>query len=232
MSKPSVSVFFPCYNDEKTIGPLVRGANKILDKAGAKYEVIVIDDGSTDNSRGELSKLSREIKNLRLIFHRQNMGYGGALKSGFKSSKYDLIFYTDGDGQYDIGELELLIPLMTDDIDVVNGIKMFRNDPWYRVVIGNIYNFFVRNAFGIDINDTDCDFRLIRNSSVKKINLNCNSGAICVELVKKLQDSGAEFRQVSVHHYSREYGSSQFFNWWRILNTGIELIRLRLELWR
>ena len=92
MSKPSVSVFFPCYNDEKTIGPLVRGANKILDKTGAKYEVIVIDDGSTDNSRGELSKLRREIKNLRLIFHRQNMGYGGALKSGFKSSKHDLIF--------------------------------------------------------------------------------------------------------------------------------------------
>ena len=228
----SVSVFFPCFNDEKTIGPLVRGAKKVLEKTTVKYEIIVVDDGSTDNSRGELSKLSKEIQNLRLIFHRQNKGYGGALKSGFKAAKCDLVFYTDGDGQYDVGELELLLPLMTDDIDVVNGIKMFRNDPWYRVVIGNIYNFFVRNDFGIDINDTDCDFRLMRNSSLKKINLNCNSGAICVELVKKLQDSGAEFRQVSVHHYSREYGSSQFFNWRRILNTGIELIRLRLELWK
>lgn len=230
-SLPSVSVFFPCFNDEKTIGPLIRGAKKILDKTAEKFEIIVIDDGSTDNSRGVLSELSKEIKNLRLIFHRQNKGYGGALRSGFKASKFDLVFYTDSDGQYDIQELELLLPLMTDDIDVVNGIKMFRNDPWYRVVIGNVYNFFVRNLFGIDINDTDCDFRLIRNSSLNKINLNCNSGAICVELVKKLQDSGAEFRQVSVHHYSREYGSSQFFNWRRILNTGIELIRLRLELW-
>ena len=227
----SISVFFPCFNDEKTIGPLVRGVKKILDKMAGKYEIIVIDDGSTDNSRGELAKLSKEVQNLRLIFHRQNKGYGGALKSGFKAAKYDFVFYTDGDGQYDIGELELLLPLMTNDIGVVNGIKMFRNDPWYRIVIGNIYNFFVRNAFGIDINDTDCDFRLIRNSSLKKISLNCNSGAICVELVKKLQDSGAEFRQVSVHHYSREYGNSQFFNWRRILNTGIELIRLRLELW-
>jgi len=164
--KPSISVFFPCFNDEKTIGPLIRGAKKILDKTAEKFEIIVIDDGSTDNSRGELSKLSKEIKNLRLIFHRQNKGYGGALKSGFKAAKYDLVFYTDGDGQYDIGELELLLPLMTNDIGVVNGIKMFRNDPWYRIVIGNIYNFFVRNAFGIDINDTDCDFRLIRNSSI------------------------------------------------------------------
>lgn len=228
----SVSVFFPCYNDEKTIVNLVRGAKKILDKVADKYEIIVIDDGSTDNSRTALSKLRREIKNLRLIFHRFNKGYGGAIKSGFKAANFDLIFYTDGDGQYDIGELKLLLPLMTEDIDAVNGIKMFRNDPWFRIVIGNIYNFFVRNAFGIDINDTDCDFRLIRNSSVKKINLNCDSGAICVELVKKLQDSGAEFRQVSVHHYSREYGSSQFFNWRRILNTGIELIKLRLELWK
>lgn len=232
MAKPSVSVFFPCFNDEKTIGLLVRGIKKILDKNAGKYEIIVIDDGSTDNSRGELSKLSKEIKNLRLIFHRQNKGYGGALKSGFKAAKYDLVFYTDGDGQYDIGELELLIPLMTHDIDVVNGIKMFRNDPWYRIIIGNLYNFFVRNVFGIDINDTDCDFRLIRNSSLKKINLNCSSGAICVELVKKLQDMGAEFRQVSVHHYSRKHGNSQFFNWKRIFNTGIELIRLRLELWK
>lgn len=232
MPKSSVSVFFPCFNDEKTIVPLVRDAKKILDKMTAKYEIIVIDDGSADNSRTELLKLSREMKNLRLIFHRYNKGYGGAIKSGFKAAKYDLVFYTDGDGQYDVKELELLLPLMTDDIDVVNGIKMFRNDPWYRIVIGNIYNFFVRNIFGVDIFDTDCDFRLIRNSSMKKMTLNCNSGAICVELVKKLQDTGAMFRQVSVHHYSREYGSSQFFNWRRILNTGIELIRLRLELWK
>ncbi len=203
-----------------------------MDKMAEKYEIIAIDDCSTDGSRQVLRKLKPEISNLRLIFHRQNMGYGGALQSGFKAAKYDLVFYTDGDSQYDIGEFELLLPLMTGDIDVVNGIKMFRNDPWYRVVIGNIYNFFVRNLFGIDIFDTDCDFRLVRNSLMKKIILKCNSGAICVELVKKLQDSGAEFRQVSVHHYSREYGNSQFFNWRRILNTGIELVRLRFELWR
>lgn len=226
----SVSVFFPCYNDEKTIATLVRGANKILDKISAKYEIIVIDDGSSDNSRGELSKLSREIKNLRLIFHRQNKGYGGALKSGFKAARFDLIFYTDGDGQYDIGELELLIPLMTDDIDVVNGIKMFRNDPWYRTLIGNLYNFTVRNFFNIDIFDTDCDFRLIRKKFVSNIDLKSNSGAICVELVKKLQLNGAKFREVSVHHYDRLHGSSQFFKPINILKTGIELIKLWFQL--
>ena len=228
---PSVSVFFPCYNDERTIGGLIETADKILRRRGGKYEIIVVDDGSTDGSRRLLKKLAIEFPSLRLVFHQGNRGYGGALRSGFGKAKYDLVFYTDGDGQYDVGELELMLPLLTNDIDVINGIKMFRNDPWFRIAAGNLYNFFVRNVFGIDIFDTDCDFRLIRNSLMKKIRLKSNSGAICVELVKKLQDSGAEFRQVSVHHYSREYGNSQFFNWRRILNTGIELIRLRLELW-
>lgn len=227
---PSVSVFFPCYNDEGTIGGLVKTSDEILRRRGGKYEILVIDDGSTDGSRQLVKKLAKEFPKLRLVFHRGNKGYGGALRSGFTKAKYDLVFYTDGDGQYDIGEVELMFPLLTSDIDVVNGIKMFRNDPWYRVIVGNIYNFFVRNVFGIDIFDTDCDFRLIRKSILNKVGLKCKSGAICVELVRKLQDAGARFRQVSVHHYPRKYGSSQFFNWRRILMTGWELMKLRVEL--
>lgn len=231
MVKASISGFFPCYNDKETISLLVEKADKILANRGIKHEVIVIDDGSSDGSRKTLKKLAKEIKSLKLVFHRKNKGYGGALRSGFKTAKNDLIFYTDGDAQYDIGELDLLIPLMTDDIDVVNGIKINRSDPWYRVAMGNIYNFWVRNFFGIDIFDIDCDFRLIRKNVLNKFSLNCNSGAICVELVKKLQNAGARFRQVSVHHYPRVYGKSQFFNWRRILTTGIELIKLRVQLW-
>lgn len=227
---PSVSVFFPCYNDEWTIGSLVKTADKILRRRGGKYEIIVVDDGSTDGSRQLLKKLAKEFPKLKLVFHLGNKGYGGALRSGFKKARCDLVFYTDGDGQYDIGEIELMFPLLTSDIDVVNGIKIFRNDPWYRVIAGNLYNFFVRNLFGIDIFDTDCDFRLIRKSMLRKVDLKCISGAICVELVKKLQDAGARFRQVSVHHYLRKYGQSQFFNWRMILMTGWELVKLRLEL--
>lgn len=227
---PSVSVFFPCYNDERTIGGLVKIADNILKRRGGRYEILVIDDGSGDGSRQLLRGLAKEFPKLRLIFHKRNKGYGGVLRSGFRKSRYSQVFYTDGDGQYDVSEFELMLPLMTGDIDVVNGIKMFRNDPLYRIVAGNIYNFFVRNLFGIDIFDTDCDFRLIRKSVLQKINLKCKSGAICVELVRKLQDVGAKFRQVSVNHYSRKYGSSQFFNWRRILMTGWELVKLRLEL--
>lgn len=231
MPRPSISVFFPCYNDEKTIGQLIQNAHEILKKLNLQHEIIVIDDGSTDNSRSLLKKLKKELPVLKIIFHRQNKGYGGALRSGFKKAKYDLIFYTDGDGQYDVKEMELLFPLMTKDIDVVNGIKMERNDPWYRLVIGKGYNFFVRNLFNLKIFDTDCDFRLIRRSVLKGIKLNCDSGAICVELVKKLQDQGTRFREVSVHHYDRLHGQSQFFKPKRIFQTGVELIKLWLSLY-
>ena len=231
MPRPSISVFFPCYNDEKTIGQLIQNAHEILKKLNLQHEIIVIDDGSTDNSRSLLKKLKKELPVLKIIFHRQNKGYGGALRSGFKKAKYDLIFYTDGDGQYDVKEMELLFPLMTKDIDVVNGIKMERNDPWYRLAIGKGYNFFVRNLFNLKIFDTDCDFRLIRRSVLKGIKLNCNSGAICVELVKKLQDQSARFREVSVHHYDRLHGQSQFFKPKRIFQTGVELIKLWVSLY-
>lgn len=231
MTEPSISVFFPCFNDERTIGALIHKANTILKAHTKQYEIIVVDDGSTDGSRALLTQLRKRYPKLVLVFHQRNRGYGGVLRSGLKRAKFDLVFYTDGDGQYDVGELALLLPLMTEDTDVVNGIKIARQDPWYRIVVGNLYNFFVRNAFGIDIFDTDCDFRLIRKEKLKKLSLSCSSGAICVELVRKLQDAGARYRQVSVHHYPREFGNSQFFNWRWIMNTGLELVKLRLELW-
>ena len=163
---------------------------------------------------------------LRLVFHEKNKGYGGALQSGFKTASKDLVFYTDGDAQYDIHEMPLLVPLMTEDIDIVNGIKIKRGDPLHRVVIGNIYNFFIRNMFNLFVFDVDCDFRLIRRTKLERINFTSNSGAICTELVKKLDMQGTRFREVSVHHYPRTYGKSQFFNFRRVYDTGIELIKL------
>lgn len=226
MARESVTVFFPCFNDEHTIGDLVRTADKILAARNYPYEILVINDGSTDNSNLILRSTKKTVKKLRVISHRSNKGYGATLADGFRQARNDLVFYTDGDGQYDVKELALLFPLMTDDIDVVNGIKTLRQDPLYRIITGNIYKFFVRNAFGIDIFDTDCDFRLIRRRILKDVTLRCTSGSICVELVKKLQLAGARFREVSVHHYDRKYGSSQFFRPMRILNTLVELVSL------
>lgn len=224
MSKPSISVFFPCYNDGQTIGTLVDDAVLTLESLSDKFEIVVIDDGSTDNSRQVLKELLKKYpKCLRLIFHKKNRGYGGVLKDGFRKAGNELIFYTDGDGQYDVKELPILYGLLTEDIDFVNGIKMERQDFAYRVIIGNFYAFLIRWLFLLPIFDVDCDFRLIRKSLIDKLVLKSDSGSICVELVKKAQLAGAKFRQVSVHHYPRLYGQSQFFHLQHLLQTFKEV---------
>lgn len=231
ISKQSgVSIFFPCYNDKQIIGKLIQEVITTVKNFTKKYEVVVIDDASTDGSRELLKDLTKQYKRLRLIFHKENLGYGGALRSGFNTAKYQYIFYTDGDGQYDVKDLSLLLYSMTKDIDFINGIKMSRHDPTYRIVIGNLYSFLTRWLFWIPILDIDCDFRLIRKKIVKKLKLNSNSGAICIELVKKSQRAGARFRQISVRHYERKFGVSQFFRINRILNTFSEVIFLWWEL--
>lgn len=230
ISKSSVSVFFPCYNDSKSISKLVLDAKDVLQKYTDDFEIIVIDDGSKDKSLEVLKKLLKKVRQLKLIVHEKNRGYGGALKSGFKHSSKDLIFYTDGDGQYDVKELPILLNLMTDDINFVNGIKMDRQDYRYRIILGSLYSFITRWAFLLPTYDVDCDFRLIRRKIIKKINLTSNSGSICVELVKKAQKANAKFRQVSIHHYERRYGKSQFFRLNYLFRTFSELSLLWIKL--
>lgn len=226
----SISVFFPCYNDSRSIKKLVIDAFSILEEISSDYEVIVIDDGSKDSSRKVLQNLAKEYSKLKLVFHNKNQGYGGALRSGFKSASKDLIFYTDGDGQYDVRELPILLNLMTEDVNFINGIKMTRHDPTYRTIIGNLYSFIARWLFWLPAYDVDCDFRLIRKELMEKIWLKSNSGSICIELVKKAERANAKFRQVSIHHYERSYGRSQFFRPSHLISTLWELSHLWFKL--
>lgn len=228
--KPNISVFFPCYNDENSISQLVTDAFIFLKKYAQKYEVIVVNDGSTDHSQEVLDNLVKKYKKLKIINHAKNLGYGKALASGFKASSFEWIFYTDGDGQYSVKELPVLIRLISKDVDFINGIKMARSDPTYRIFIGDLYSFVVRWLFWLPIVDVDCDFRLIRKKIIDRINLESSSGSICIELVKKSERAGARFFQVSVHHFERKWGESQFFQPKRILSTLMELSMLWIRL--
>jgi glycosyltransferase involved in cell wall biosynthesis len=228
--RPSISVFFPCYNDGKTIGDLVVEAERQLQLLADDYEIIVVNDGSSDESAEVLRALAARVPSLTVITHERNRGYGGALRSGFGAATKELVFYTDGDGQYDVGELAVLLMLLTDDTDFVNGIKMTRQDPAYRVHAGNVHRFLMRWTFWLPINDVDCDFRLVRRRILDGVELRSNSGSICVELVKQAQRAGAGFREVSVHHYARKWGQSEFFKPGRILQTYLHLARIWLEL--
>lgn len=230
MQQNSISVFFPCYNDAKSISGLVLDAQKTLVTLVDDWEIIVVDDGSTDDSLAVLEGLTRSMPRLKIIKHPQNRGYGAALRSGFAAARKSLVFYTDGDGQYDAKELGVLYPLMTKEIDFVNGIKISRKDPTYRIVLGNWYSLAARWMFWLPIYDVDCDFRLIRRPILKKIRLTCSSGSICIELVKKAELVGARFRQVSVHHFERKHGVSQFFRFDRLFYTFYEVIKLWLQI--
>jgi glycosyltransferase involved in cell wall biosynthesis len=229
-SRPSLSIFFPAYNDAGTIASLAVVAHMTARVISDDYEVIVVDDGSPDHTGELLDELAAYFPWLKVVHHPKNRGYGGALRTGFAAASKDLVFYTDGDAQYDPRELVRLYEALGPDVDFVNGYKIGRSDPLHRVVIGRLYHWFVRLAFGLRLRDVDCDFRLMRRHVFGKVALNRSSGVICVELMKKVQDHGYRIAQVPVHHYHRTYGRSQFFNFARVGRTLVDLVRLWLEL--
>lgn len=208
---------------------MVLDMKSVLEKVTDDFEIIVIDDKSTDGSRELLVELQRQIPQLRLVFHEKNRGYGGALRSGFAAATKDLIFYTDGDGQYDVKELPLLLERLAPDIDIVNGYKIKRQDPAYRLVIGFLYQYLTKFVFGLKIRDVDCDFRLMRRKIFDRVKLESDTGTICVEIVKKIQNAGFRFSEVGVSHFHRSYGRSQFFTLKRISVTFWQLLMLRVK---
>jgi glycosyltransferase involved in cell wall biosynthesis len=227
----SLSVFFPAYNDAPSIVALVDNAFAVLRERVPDFEVIVVNDGSSDKTGEALAELERRYgPTFRVVTHAMNRGYGAALRSGFASARKNFVFYTDGDGQYDVRELPKLLDRMADDVGLVNGYKLERSDPLGRIVIGNIYNRFARLVFRIRLRDIDCDFRLIRRELLDQMRLTSTSGTICVELVRKLELSPYRVVEVGVRHYPRLHGRSQFFRLRSLLTTLWQLSELYVRL--
>lgn len=224
---PGLSVFFPAYNDGGTIASLVITAVKVAGSLTPDYEVIVVNDGSSDDTPAILDELARIYPDhVRIVHHPKNRGYGGALRTGFATATKDYVFYTDGDAQYDPTEMTALWSKMADDVDWVNGWKISRSDPLHRIIIGRVYHHLVKRLFGLKVRDVDCDFRLMRRRIFDVVRLEKDSGVICLEMMKKFQDAGFRVAEHPVHHYHRAYGRSQFFNVRRIARTAIDVMKL------
>jgi len=226
----SVSAFFPCYNDGEVIETIIRRVDATLERIVDTFEIIVVDDGSVDDSLSTLRRLEHELPRLRVVAHEVNRGYGAALISGFAVARHDWIFYTDGDGQYDPAQVSDLVDAVEASTDIVQGWKRKRSDSWYRTLIGRTYHHLVVMLFRLDVRDTDCDFRLVRRTLLAEARLESTSGVICVEMMRKLHEAGAHFVEVPVDHYPRRYGRSQFFRVPQIARAARGLAALWIRL--
>jgi glycosyltransferase involved in cell wall biosynthesis len=229
-SRPSLTVFFPAFNDSETLPALITSAAETLNDLAQDYEIIVVDDGSTDSTPQVLEGLQRQYPFLRVVRHPRNLGYGAALRSGFSSATKQLVFYTDGDGQYDVGELRELFARLEADVDVVNGYKLERADPALRTLIGKVYQRLTKALLNLKIRDVDCDFRLIRRPVLDAVSLTFRSGAICAELMAQIERAGFRIVEVPVHHYPRRSGQSQFFRLAPVARTIFDISRLWVRL--
>jgi len=221
-----VSIFYPCYNDWGTMGSMIHFSVQTAERLGLDYDITIIDDGSDAHTLELLNEIDARFDKVTIVNHEQNKGYGGALRSGLSAGEKEWIFYTDGDAQYDVRELELLVTEISDNVDVVQGYKITRHDPLHRIVIGRIYHTIVKIAFGLKLRDVDCDFRLLRRSIFETVELKSNSGVICAEMMTKIQREGFRIKEVPVHHFQRAHGKSQFFNFPRVARVVWQLQKL------
>ena len=223
MREASVSIFYPCYNDWGTMGSMVLLTMRVAEELGIDYEITIVDDGSAQHTQDLLDELEGRFPSLRILKHEKNRGYGGALRSGFGSATKEWVFYTDGDAQYDVRELAVLLRAAGPAVDLVQGYKIQRHDPLHRIIIGRLYHWMVRIAFGLPVRDVDCDFRLIRRELLERVTLSSDSGVICAEMMLRFKRAGARIVEVPVHHYQRAHGKSQFFNIRRLVRVARQL---------
>lgn len=223
MEQRSVSIFYPCYNDWGTMGSMVLFTAQTAERLGLDWDLTIVDDGSEAHTHDLLDEIERCFPEVKIVRHEQNRGYGGALRQGFSSATKEWIFYTDGDAQYDVRELECLLKEAGPEVDVVQGYKITRHDPMHRRIIGRIYHWVVKVGFGLKLRDVDCDFRLMRRTIFDQIELTSDGGVICAEMMTKIQRAGFRVVEVPVHHFQRAHGKSQFFNFVRIARVVRQL---------
>jgi glycosyltransferase involved in cell wall biosynthesis len=201
----SISVFFPCYNEEGNVRRVVERAKEVLEDMGADYEIIIIDDGSKDRTGEIADELAKKDERLKVVHHRPNRGYGGALQSGFRAATKELVFFTDGDGQFDIGEIKTLLPMIEKN-DIVCGYRMGRQDPFVRRMNGRLWTGLVNLLFGMKIRDIDCGFKLFKRAVVADMPMSSGGALISAEILARATQKGYKIAQVGVHHYPRTAG--------------------------
>ncbi|MFQ5864018.1 MAG: glycosyltransferase family 2 protein [bacterium] len=200
-----ITIVLPAYNEEENIEKAMQSSLKMAEKVAEHYEVIVVDDGSTDSTGEICEDLSRQNRHLKVIRHKSNQGYGAALRNGFTSAQYKLVFYTDADNQFDISELRYLLRLM-DTYDVVTGFRVYRYDSPLRIFLSWVYNKLVKQIFGVKTRDIDCAFKVFRRKIFDQFTIESNDFFVDTEIMVKAKRLGYAINEVGVRHYPRMAG--------------------------
>jgi len=201
----SLSVFFPCYNEQDNIERVVKSAIDVLGPLGIDFEIIIVDDGSRDKTGQIANKLAAENKNIKAVHHQTNLGYGSALQSGFKTATKEYVFFTDGDGQFDIKELPSLFKYMA-DYDIVSGYRIKRQDNLVRKINAFCWTALVCILFKMRIKDIDIAFKLYKRRIFNDIKMKSTGALINTEIFARAKNKGYKIAQVGVHHYPRTAG--------------------------
>jgi glycosyltransferase involved in cell wall biosynthesis len=203
----TLSLVFPAYNEEENIEIVVRKSLDVLARYTEGFEIIVVNDGSRDNTGAIIDALALEDSRVRPIHHKGNKGYGGALTTGFKATTMDYVMFMDADRQFDIADIRLLSPFVP-LFNVVAGFRMERSDPIHRRINAELFNLAVRVLFGVHMRDLDCAFKIFEGDQLRSLELSSSGALINAEMQAKLRRQGASMVQIGVPHYPRVAGTA------------------------
>jgi glycosyltransferase involved in cell wall biosynthesis len=203
--KYSITIFLPCYNEEQNVARVAREALQTAKQISDDFEIIIVDDGSVDRTGEIADKLAAQNPEIKVVHHKVNQGYGAALQSGFKNASKELVFYTDGDGQFKIEEIKKLLPLIA-QYDIVSGYRIKRQDALIRKVNAYLWGILVNALFKIKISDVDSAFKLYRRNIFDDITLYSQGALIDTEILAKAMAKGYTITEVGVSHHPRTAG--------------------------
>ncbi len=223
-----LSVFFPTYNEEGNIKKVVEDAKKVLLTTADKWEIIIVNDGSNDSTEKVSNDLVKSDHRIKLVTHKINRGYGGALKTGFENAKYEWVAFTDSDGQFDFGEIDKFIE-RKDTADLVLGYRIKRADPFTRTIFTFGWKSVARILLGLHVRDYSCGFKMIKKEVYEAVlPLVGEEKVTQIELLVKAGKMGFRFAEVGVHHYPRKSGKQTGTN----LKVVIKSVKDLFSLWQ
>lgn len=206
---PSLSVVLPAYNESGNIVQVLTRALEVLPELAEEYEIIVVDDGSADDTAEIALDVARSAPPgvIRVLRHQRNRGYGSAIRSGLRAAGSDLVFYTDADNQFDIGELHWFLPSI-EQADVVVGFRVYRYDTPLRSFLSLGYNLLVTILFRVRVRDVDCAYKLFRREVLEKIHIDSEDFFVDTELVARARKWNFRIVEKGVRHYPRTAGET------------------------